>query len=398
MRRFVALGILVLFCSAVQAGGQTVLVVSFFNLSDSSSLDWIGESISESIRETLASEGVLVLDRDSREEAYRRLSLRPYARLTRASVIKLGEALDAERVVYGEFRVAPAGDGSSPSGGLLQITARILDLTRMKQEPELTASGPLEELTTIQNHLSWQTLLRFIKPREAPSEEQIRNRRRPVRLDALENYIRGLLASMPDQKHRFFTQAVRLDPDFSQPCFELGRMHWNSKNYRIAAGWLERVTPDNPRYYEANFLLGLCRYHTAEYEKAQTAFELVVKAVPLNEVWNNLGAAQSRRNLPEALDSFQKALDGDPNDPAYLFNLGYALWKQGDYEEAADSFRTVLDRTPDDAVAASMLGRCLKKAGPRPAETRVQALERLKHDYNEMAYRQLQVLLTPDDE
>ena len=61
------------FCLA-RAQGQTVVVLPFFNLSGTSSLDWIGESVSETIREALAAEGVLVLDRESREEAYRRLS------------------------------------------------------------------------------------------------------------------------------------------------------------------------------------------------------------------------------------------------------------------------------------------------------------------------------------
>ena len=38
---------------------------------------------------------VLALDREERLEAFRRLSIRPYALLTRASVIKLAESLDA---------------------------------------------------------------------------------------------------------------------------------------------------------------------------------------------------------------------------------------------------------------------------------------------------------------
>ena len=58
-------------------------------------MDWIGESISEAVRESLVSEGVLALEREDRLEAFRRLSLRPNAVLTRASMIKAGEALDA---------------------------------------------------------------------------------------------------------------------------------------------------------------------------------------------------------------------------------------------------------------------------------------------------------------
>ena len=96
------------------ASAQTVVVLPFSNLSGSPNLDWIGESIAECARETLASEGILVLDRASREEAYRRLSLGASAPLTHASVIKVGDLLDAERVVYGSFRVSPPPPDSAP--------------------------------------------------------------------------------------------------------------------------------------------------------------------------------------------------------------------------------------------------------------------------------------------
>ena len=224
----------------------------------------------------------------------------------------------------------------------------------------------------------------------------MRRRRKPVRLDAQESYIRGLLATTPDEKHRFFTQAARLDEGFSQPCLELGRLLIGNQNYRVAAGWLERVIRGGPNFNEANFLLGLCRYRLGEYEKAQSAFWTVVQSVPLNEVWNNLGAAQSRRNLPEAVESFRKAIEGDPNDATYRFNLGYALWKKGEFEAAADSFRTVLDTTPEDPEAILMLGRCLKKTPPERAELRIEGLERIKNNFEEMAYRQLRVTLQGD--
>src|SRR5437899_2627112 len=86
-------------CVVAGARADTVLVVPFFNVSGSANLDWVGESIAETVRESLLERGVLALDREDRQEAFRRLSIRPYALLTRASVIKLGEALDAGQVI-----------------------------------------------------------------------------------------------------------------------------------------------------------------------------------------------------------------------------------------------------------------------------------------------------------
>ena len=40
-----------------------------------------------------------------------------------------------------------------------------------------------------------------------------------------------------------------------------------------------------------------------------------------------------------AIASFQKAIEGDSADPDYHFNLGYALWRAGQYAAAMASFR-----------------------------------------------------------
>ena len=56
--------------TAVGLRAETVLVLPFFNQSGSTAsttnVDWIGESISEAVRESLVSEGVLALEREDR--------------------------------------------------------------------------------------------------------------------------------------------------------------------------------------------------------------------------------------------------------------------------------------------------------------------------------------------
>lgn len=355
------------------ANAETYLVLPFSNLSKSANLDWIGESISETIREALASLGLLVTERPDRQEVFRRLSLRQYALLTRASVIKVGEALDVDRIIYGRFELLPV-DGSA-SRGSLRVTANILDLKSLRHGSEYVEIGALEDLAALQGHLAWQTL-QFVAPATAPSEDAFRKSRPPIRLDAVENHIRGLLASNAEEKQHYLSEAARLDARYSQPCFELGRLLWEKKTYREAAGWLERVSAADPHFREATFLLGLSRYHLSDYPGAESAFSQVARTVPLNEVLNNLGAAQSRRNLPEALESFRKALEGDSADPVYHFNVGYALWKLGQFSAAADRFRAAAERDPQDQEAVLMLGYCLKKAGPRQAPARMAEIGR----------------------
>jgi tetratricopeptide (TPR) repeat protein len=390
---------------------QTVAILPFANTSktgmssaDPATLDWIGESVAETLREAAGARGVATLERDELLDAYRRLKLREHVQLTDASVLKIGESLDAEQVVAGTFEYhRPAqvdhANSTSVSGpaldtrGSLRVAARVYDRRRMRQTLEFSESGSLEDLATLEAHLAWRALS-LLAPELAPPESEFRSLRSPIRLDAEENYIRGLLAQTPELKEKYFTQAARLDARFAHPAYQLGQLHYNRKEYKQAADWLEKVSASDYHYREANFLLGLARFHSADYAGAQKAFQMIVAVVPLSAVYNNLGASESRRNLPQAVDDFRKALEGDSSDSDYHFNLGYALWKKGDFSAAAERFRSVLERVPDDEVSTLLLGRCLKKQGFNlAADTRLASLERLKSNYEERAWRQLKSLL-----
>ncbi len=374
---------------------ETVLALPFSNQSASSNtasnIDWIGESISESVRESLLDQGVMSLEREDRLEAFRRLSLRPSAELTRASIIKVAEALDASDTIYGHYDLTPPPAGATAgSRGTLHIGARILNLKRLQQGPELEESGPLEDLAALEARLSWQ-VLKNLPSKTALSEDEFLRGIPHVRLDALESYMRGLRADNPDQQRKFFLQSARIDPSYSQPCYQLGKSFWSRKDYRDAASWLSRVHRGDPHYFEAQFFLGLSSYQMGDYITAGKCFETVAASVPLNEVYNDLGAAQIRTNLKAAIDSFRKALEGDSADPDYHFNLAYALWRAGQFPASADSFRAVLERNPNDEEAARLLERAERREAFRPG---TEGLERLKTNYEETTYRQLKAELS----
>jgi tetratricopeptide (TPR) repeat protein len=369
---------------------DSVLVLPFFNYAKSANLDWIGESIAETIHDALMAENVLALDREDRLEAYRRLSMRPNAVLTHASIIKAADALDAATVIYGQYELLPT---APPSRGSLRITAHIINVKRTRQGPEFAEVGALEDLAALETHLAWQTL-QFLIPKSAPSEEEFRKARPAIRVDAIEAYVRGLLAPTTDQQHRLFTQAARLDERYSQPAFQLGKIYLAKNDYPIAAGWLEKVNRADSHYLEAQFLLGLSRYYRGNFADAEKAFEIVAGSVPLNEVFNDLGAAQSRASrFPLAAESFRKAIEGDSSDPDYHFNLGYTLWKAQRFAEAAESFRAVLQRSPQDLEAAQLLERCRQNDGPRAGDPKSEGRERIKTNYEETAYRELKAEL-----
>ncbi len=383
-----------LFTLPLCQGADTVAVLPLFNLNESRSpnLNWIGESVAETIHESLSSANLLVLAREDREEVYRRLSIRTGVVLTKASVIKIGESLDAGQVIYGEFKTDGPETGSTNLKANIRLTVRLINLKQLSEGPGIEQSGPLENLSQMEMKLAWR-LLQSLAPGTAPVEADYLKYRPAVRVDAMESYVRGLMATTQEQKMKLFAQAARIDERFSQPDFQLGKMLFARKEYKVAAQWLAKVTRADSHYMEAAFLLGLCRYYDNDFDDAITQFRTVAAEIPLNEVFNDLGAALSRKNDAAALANFTKALEGDEADPDYWFNVGYELWKQGQYNEAATKFRAVLDRAKNDQEATTFLGKCLKADGPHTGDKTFEGRARIKTAFEDSAFRQLKAEL-----
>jgi tetratricopeptide (TPR) repeat protein len=369
---------------------DTVGVLPFFNQSNAANMDWMGESVAETLRESLAAAGVLALPRAERVEVYKRLSVRSGPVLTRATILRIGQTMDAAQIVFGSFEVVPPPAGDSASRGQLKITANLIDAKRLKTGPQFFETGALEDLSLLESRMAWQCL-HYFQPHSTPPEDAYLHDRPPVRIDAVESYIRGLLTDSPDQKQKLFLQASHLDPRYSDPAFQLGRMAFDKKDYQTAQTWLEKIASTYSHYHEAEFLLALCRYYAGNFDGAIGILEALSTEVPLNEVFNDLGAAQSRKNQPASIESFKKALDGGETDPDYWFNLGFAQWKNGRPADAAQSLKASLERDPDDDEAKALLARCQRGELPHPGENL--NLERIKKTFEETVFLQLQAEL-----
>ncbi len=104
----------------------------------------------------------------------------------------------------------------------------------------------------------------------------------------------------------------------------------------------------------------------------------------------------------EAVEYFSKAVEADPSDADYHFNLALALFKNGDYAGAARQLREELQLKPSDAEAKSLLdmlnrGVTMASAATAPAGGGTAAsqpripIERIKRNYDEASYRQIQM-------
>lgn len=353
----------------------------------------MGESIAETLRGEFAQANQIVLDRNTALAGMKRLDLRPEANLTKASIIRLSQTLEADMVVFGNYDVkVPQGVAQLKEGNIV-INEQLIDLRKLQNAPETSEAGKLSELSKYKEHLAWQSL-GVIDPHAAIPFDQFMSRRRTTRLDAEESYIHGLLSTDKEQQKKWFLQAANLDPEFVSPAFALGQFYLEHEDPKQALKWLQRVPATDARYLEARFRMGIACYESGDYATAVGYFREVANVMPLHEVYNNLAAAEDQLSLPGTIDDFRRAVDGDPADVSYLFNLGAALLRRNLFEEAQNRLQAVMDHSPDDAEADELLARAEgRKISPMGSKPLVPA--RLKMSMDSTAFRQLKAMLQP---
>jgi len=372
------------FAQGPAAAGQTVLVVPFENQSKAPGIEWIGDSFPELLQERLNSATLFVLPRADRIRAYDRLGIPAELHPSRATLYRIAEQLDVDYVVLGLYRF---------DGRTFTTTAQVLDMRRQRLLPEMTESGPLIELIDIQTALAWD-VLRNLRPDISVSRKDYIDAAPPIRLDAFENYVRGVTAPTAEKQIQHFREAVRLNPAYPEALLQLGKAYYRERQYEQAISSLARVPADNPLAREANFYLGLAAYDHGDFPRAESAFGFVATRFPLAEVYNNLGVVRSRADRKTAAEYFQKAIDADPNDPDYHFNLAIELYRTGDLAGASQQLRNSLSLRPGDPSAKSLLDAIAPDANASSQRAIVPAnqklpLERIRTNYDESSFRQL---------
>jgi Tfp pilus assembly protein PilF/TolB-like protein len=366
--------------------GKTLLVLPFQNNSKVPGLDWIGESFPEVLGPRIT--GFFVIDRQERLNAFDRMGLPANLRLSRATAYEIAQAMEVDYVILGSY----AYDGQSFSA-----RAQVLDMEHLHLLQPVIASGSLPALIQVETLLALD-LMRILAPTLATSRSEFLSAQPAPRLDAFENYMRGLVAGSRQEKIARFREAVRLNPGYTQALFQLGKTCYEARDYAVAAGWLERIPGSDPLAREASFYLGISEYYLNQYDRAQNAFDFVASRLPLTEVYNNLGVVAGRRGQTSASEYFERAVEADPRDPDYRFNLAVALARKGDPAGAARQLRELLALTPSDAEARSLLdslnrpppmtGTATTTPTIKPAEVKL-PLERIKRNYDEASFRQL---------
>jgi len=376
-------------------GATSLVVMPFDNHSKVTGLDWISEACPEVLAQRMSSPKVNVVTRDDRIFAFDRAGVPAAVHPSRATVFNVSEQMGTDYVVLGSYAV----DGSS-----FQVSAQILEIKKLRLYPPVQSSGPLSDFVELQTTLAWELLRQLPNPPQV-TQQQFVKASAPIPLNAFENYIRGVTSTSRQLKIRYFKEAIRLNPSYTLAELQLGRVYFDNHEYEPAAAWLGKIPKDDPVGGQATFLLGMSEYYRGNLDRAYTAFNYLVTRLPLTEVYNNLGVVDARRGRrAAAVEYFSKAVAADPSDPDYRFNLAIALFKNGDAAGAARQLKEELQRRPNDAEAKSLL-EMINRDVTVPANVAATStastsptvvsqpripIERIKREYDEALYRQLE--------
>ena len=360
------------------------MVAPFENASSAPGLEWIGEAFPEVLGQRLASPTTYVMSREDRLNAFDRSGIPADLHPPRATLFRIAEQMDADFVVLGRYTF---------DGRLFTATAQLLNIRDYRLSPEISESGPLPDLINLQTALAWD-LLRQLHPGFPATRPVFLTSAPPLRLDSLENYVRGITAVSPQEKLRYFREAIRINPNYNDAILALGKTYMEQHEYEPAVSWLARVPHSDPAAGQAQFFLGLASYDAGRFDHAEAAFSFLAERLPLTEVYNNLGVVAARRGKKSAADYFQKAVQADPGEADYHFNLGVALYRAGDPAASGRQVREALSLHPDDPEARALLdtmtAEALQRVQPdRAASAGKVPLERIKRHYDENSFRQL---------
>jgi len=338
------------------SSGRILLVLPFENRTGQPSLDWIREAAADLLGSRFLSAGFQPMSRTDRIYALDHLGLPEGFNPSRASSLKLAQTLDADSIVVGSYIL----DGKS-----IVAEARLVNVPALRMSQPVTARGDLGNLIDVFDSLAWK-LTRELNPNFSGAEETFIAAGKGMKLDAFEQYVRGITESDQAERLADLQKAVKLSPDFGPAWMALGREAYNGQQYEQAADAFAKVDRNGADGLEAGYYRGLSLLFSGDYKKAEQAFADVARVLPLAEVLNNQGVAQSRQGK-DGTNLFIKAEEVDPSSADYHFNLAVSLQRHGQTAAALSELAQSLKLRPGDEEARALDAAWKQPAAPKPA-------------------------------
>jgi tetratricopeptide (TPR) repeat protein len=327
---------------------------------------WLGEGSSLLLAEDLRALGVDAFRRDERLRAFARLQVPAVASLSHGTIIRVGQLLGATAVVIGTV---------SLDEDAIAVRARSIRLDTGRFQEEVEERGALEDTLAVYDRLARKLLPRGVVPEPRPRPPQ-------PSLAAFENFIKGLLADAYPTQVGFLEKALALHPEYDRARLELWRAHHEAEEHQKALAAALAVPDESLLANRGQFAAAVSEIALKKYDDAFKRLQLLSQLTGAAEVFNNIGIVQLRRGggaeSGRATYWFNKAVEANPEEPDYCFNLGYAYWFEQDPRGALYWLREAVRRNPADSHAHFVLGAALHAVGsPTEGEREFELARRL---------------------
>ena len=176
--------------------GRILLVLPFDNRTGQPSLEWIREAAPEVLSSRFASAGFAPMSRADRLYALDHLGMPQGFHPSRATALKLAQTLDADSIVVGSY----VTDGTG-----IVAEAQLVDVPHLRMSQTVTSRGEMKDLIDVFDTLAWR-LTRQLDPAFNVAEETFVAEGKGMRLDAFEQYVRGISEPDHDERLRHLTR------------------------------------------------------------------------------------------------------------------------------------------------------------------------------------------------
>jgi tetratricopeptide (TPR) repeat protein len=202
-------------------------------------------------------------------------------------------------------------------------------------------------------------------------------------------------AQLPDDLRqravRQFEEIVRRDPQDFPSHLILAQLYRANSQTADAEQTLKKALALQPDSRDAATQLALLYLDLGDY---RSAIDLLQKVVAVDDDPDLLGtlayAYEQTHDYAAATDAFSRALQRDPDNPAYRKGLGQSLFYNRQYDQAVEQYQSVLRSNPNDAESYVRLSQIyLQQRKYDAARDSLAKAEELAPDSLEVRYNQV---------
>jgi tetratricopeptide (TPR) repeat protein len=332
---------------------------------------------------------------------YRQLKLKRGDPISADQARKLGELIEARRVVWGAYR---------REGEKWLVTARVLNVANGTTSEELKAASA--DWYEVRDQLADQVLKELgVKPSEAERQKMLR--RGTSSPSALEWFSKAC-AEQEERKPKAelevsIRKAVAADSQFADAYGALAAVLGSQGKFEPAEEAARRAVALEPNSARTHLVLAFALMFQGNFKQAEKEMREALRFDPDNaEIYARLGeCVKEQGKLDEAITLWNEAKQIDPTDAGVRAHLGDAYAKKRDKEKALLELKEAERLDPEDVSSEQILWQGYAALHETPlalehlerfvALARKEGLAPKMVDYMEVCGRELKTRLTPNE-